>query len=39
MASQVVSEVETIEETSTSNTLFYPINALPPMDTGHSQEA
>ena len=39
MASQVISEVETTEETSTSTILFHLINAILPMDTGHSQEA
>lgn len=39
MASQVVSGVETTEETRTNTILFYPINTIPPIDTGHSQKA
>lgn len=39
MASKVVSGVETTEETRTNTILFYPINAIPPKDAGHSQKA
>lgn len=39
MASQVVSEVETTEETSTSTILFHHINSILPIDTGHDRKA
>lgn len=39
MDSQVVSGVETTEETRTNTILFYPTNAIPRIDTGHSQKA